>query len=148
MMRATIGLAALACLLAGQGESELARKDRERMQGKWKVLAAESRGEKVPAKDLEDLILLFEDDTIQVTEGGKTQKKYRFKLNPERKPREIDFTYTAGPKKGQTDRGIYQFQGDRLTFCIQENKDELRPREFATEADTGLFLVVLERLRP
>jgi uncharacterized protein (TIGR03067 family) len=148
-MKAMIALGAVAGLLALQTSElpELVRKDRERLQGTWKVIAAETGGEKVPAKDLAEMFLIFEDDTIQVRENKKVQVSYRFKLDPERKPKEINFTYTSGPKKDRTDRGIYLFQGERLTFCIQEDPLAPRPKVFDTESEGKLSLVVLERLK-
>jgi uncharacterized protein (TIGR03067 family) len=145
--RFAVGAAAL--LLVGQGSdvNELIRQDQKRLQGKWQVVAAENKGEKVLSKDIADLFLLIEDDTIQGLENKKTQVKYMFRLMPDKKPKRIDFTYTTGPKKGRTDRGIYQFQGERLTFCIQEDEMQLRPTEFATNPDSALSLVVLERVK-
>lgn len=148
-MKTTMALGILAAFLTMQTPEvvELIRKDKERLQGTWKVIAAESKGEKVPAKELNDLFLIFEDDMIQVQEDKKKQDRYTYRLTPDRKPKEIDFAYTKGPKKGRTDRAIYLFQGDRLTFCIQEDEAQPRPKEFNTEPDTALFLVVLERVR-
>jgi uncharacterized protein (TIGR03067 family) len=145
---ATVGTLAGLLVLQAAGEPEATRKDRDRLQGKWKVIAAQSKGEKVATKDLADLFLVFEDDGIQVVENKKTQVKYTYRLHAQDKPKQIDFTYTTGPKKGRTDRGIYRFQGERLTFCIQEDGAQPRPTEFATAADTALFLIVLERVQP
>jgi len=130
-----------------QDFDELVRAEQKRFQGTWKVIAAEQKGEKVPPKELEGLLLIVDGDTIQVKEGGKTQERFVYKLTPDRKPKQIDFTYKEGPKKGRTDRGIYKFQGDQLMFCIEENEKLTRPRDFATEADTSLSLVVLERVK-
>jgi len=148
-MKTTMVAGGLAVLFAMQTPevAELIRKDKERLQGTWKVIAAESKGEKVSAKDLGDLFLIFDGDTIQVQEDKKKQDRYSYRLTPDRKPKEIDFAYTKGPKKGRTDRAIYLFQGDRLTFCIQEDESQPRPKEFNTEPDTALFLVVMERVR-
>jgi uncharacterized protein (TIGR03067 family) len=148
-MKTTIGFGVLAALLAVQTSDlkELIRKDRERLQGTWKIIAAESKGEKVLSKDLGELFLIFDGDSIQVEEDKKKQDRYSFRLNPERKPKEIDFSYTKGPKNGRTDRAIYLFQGDRLTFCIQEDATQPRPKNFNTEPDTAFSLVVLERVK-
>jgi uncharacterized protein (TIGR03067 family) len=149
-MKSLLGLATVAAtLLAWQGSDldDLIRKDKERMQGSWRVIAAESKGEKVEAINLKGLLLTFEGDDIQVKENKEVQKRYAFKLRPDKKPKQIDFTYTAGPRRGKTDRGIYQFQGERLTFCIQEDEELARPREFETELKSSLFLVVLERVK-
>jgi uncharacterized protein (TIGR03067 family) len=148
-MKLTMSIGVLAALLATQNSDlkELIRKDKERLQGTWQIVAAESKGEKVPAKDLGELFLIFDGDSIQVQEDKKKQDRYTFRLNPERKPKEIDFSYTKGPKKGRTDRAIYLFQGDRLTFCIQEDETKGRPTDFKTEPKTELSMVVLERLK-
>jgi uncharacterized protein (TIGR03067 family) len=148
-MKTSIGLGVLAMLLAAQNSDlkELIRKDQERLQGTWRIIAAESTGERVPSKDLGELFLIFDGDSIQVQEDKKKQDRYTFRLNPERKPKEIDFSYTKGPKKGRTDRAIYLFQGDRLTFCIQEDETQARPKDFNTEPNTALSMVVLERVK-
>jgi uncharacterized protein (TIGR03067 family) len=148
-MKTLIGLSAMAALAIMQTSdpAELIRLEQKRLQGKWRVIAAESKGEKVPTKELGDIVLVFADDTIETFENKKSAVKYTYRLKPDRKPKQLDFVYSIGPKKGRIDRGIYLFQGDRLTFCIQE--DETRPRasEFKTDADSGLSLVVLERLK-
>src|ERR1043166_771666 len=108
---AIVTLLFISATQAGQDEQK-------RFQGTWKVIAAEQKGEKVKARDLEGLFLIIDGDAIQVRENGKVQERYTFKLIPDKKPKQITFTYTEGPKKGRTDRGIYRFLGDRLTFCI------------------------------
>jgi uncharacterized protein (TIGR03067 family) len=148
-MKMTLGFGVLAALLAAQNSDlkELIRKDQERLQGTWRIIAAESKGEKVASKDLGELFLIFDGDSIQVEEDKKKQDRYTFRLNPERKPKEIDFSYIKGPKKGRTDRAIYLFQRERLTFCIQEDETQGRPKDFNTEPNTALSLVVLERVK-
>ena len=146
MLIATAAIAAFVTVVVHAGDDRI-RDEQKRFQGTWKVVAAEQKGEKVPAKELEGLLLIISGDTIQVKENDKTQERYSFKLMPEKKPRQVDFTYKEGPRKGRTDRGIYQFQGDRLTFCIEEDEKVTRPRDFATNADSSLSLVVLERVK-
>ncbi len=148
-MTTRLTIIALGGLLLAQAVDveELVQKDRDRLQGTWKVISAESKGERVPARDIAGMALLIDGDSIRVREAGKVHDRYRYKINPARKPKEINFTYVAGPKKGRTDRGIYAFQGDRLLFCIQEEPLSPRPGEFATDPDTALFLVILERVK-
>jgi uncharacterized protein (TIGR03067 family) len=139
------------CVLAGAlavggGEvSELIRKDKAALQGTWKVTSAEDNGEKVPADDIKDLYLIFKGDAISIREGGKTDEKFAYLLNPAKTPSEIDMIFKAGPKKGQIDRGIYKIDGDTLRICIQSNKDSPRPRDFVTRANSNLSLVTLQR---
>jgi uncharacterized protein (TIGR03067 family) len=145
----TLFIVGAAALVLGQGTDvdALIRKDQKRLQGKWQVVAAETKGKRLVSKELGELYLVIEDDTIQVIENKKPATKYAFRLMPDKTPKRIDFMYTSGAKKGRTDRGIYQFQGERLTFCIQEDEKQLRPIEFATDSESALSLVVLERVK-
>ena len=134
-------------LLAGGDISAAIKKDKAALQGVWKVTASESKGEKVPAEDVKDLYLLFKGDAILIREGGKTAENFTFLLDPTKKVKEIDVTLKVGPQKGRVDRGIYQIDGGTLRICIQSNKDAPRPREFSTNANSELWLVVLQRTK-
>ena len=135
-------------ILAGGGDiSQAIKKDKGALQGTWKVIASESKGEKVPAEDIKDLFLIFRGEAILIREGGKTQDNFSFLLDPLKKIKEIDVTLKVGPQKGRVDRGIYEIDGDKLRICIQANKDEARPREFMSRANSELWLVVLQRTK-
>ena len=135
-------------LLGGGGDiSDAIKKDKAALQGVWKVTASESKGEKVSAEELKDLHLLFRGDAILIREGGTTAENFTFLLDPIKKTKEIDVTLKVGPQKGRVDRGIYEIDGDRLRICIQSNKDAPRPREFSTNANSELWLVVLQRTK-
>lgn len=145
-MKACLLVLAGGCLVwAGDNSVELMRKDRERLQGDWKVVQAVSKGVVVPKEELEDLHLIFKDDLIQVREGDKVNDKFNFKIDPTKKPKEIDFTFSDGPKKGRTDKAIYLLDGDDLKFCIQEAKDGARPTDFVSKTGAEVSLVVLKR---
>jgi uncharacterized protein (TIGR03067 family) len=131
-----------AVLFLAGGAAEDARK----LQGTWQVLAAEDDGEVVAEEDLKQLRVVFTDDNVQVKEGAKAQKKFTFKLDPKKSPKAIDFTYTDGPKKGMTDRGIYLLEGDYLKLCIR-TKDGERPTVFASKEGSQVFLIVLRRAK-
>jgi uncharacterized protein (TIGR03067 family) len=137
-----------AVLLSGGGDiSEAIKKDKAALQGTWNVTASASKGEKVPEADLKDLFLIFRGKAILIREGGKTEEKFSFLLDPLKKTKEIDLTLKVGPQKGRIDRGIYQIDGDTLRICIQSNKDSLRPREFRSPAGSDLWLVTLQRTK-
>jgi uncharacterized protein (TIGR03067 family) len=135
-------------LAPGGGDiTELIKKDRAALQGTWKVVASEDNGEKVPADDLKGLFLSFNGDAIAIKEGGKAEERFSFLLNPTKKPKEMDLTIQVGAKKGQTDRAIYQFDGDYLRICIQSNKDNARPTDFVSRAGSNRWLVVLQKTK-
>jgi uncharacterized protein (TIGR03067 family) len=147
-MNALSAISITTLLLALGGDiTELIKKDRAALQGTWQVVASEDNGEKVAAEDLKGLFLIFKGDAIAIREEGKAEERFSFLLDPTKKPREIDLTIKVGPKKGQTDRAIYQFDGDVLRICIQSNKDAPRPRDFTSKVGSKLWLVVLQKTK-
>lgn len=143
------GMVPLFVVLMGAGPRccDDEKKEVRRLQGAWKVVRAESKGEQVPMEDLLQLAIIFVDDAIQVKEGDKINEKFVYALDLKHKPRRIDFTFTDGPKKGRTDRAIYKLDGDDLQICIQEDRNAPRPTDFVTKQGTSLSMVVLKRAR-
>ena len=68
------------------------------------------------------------------------------KVDPNKSPAHIDFTYEDGPAKGTTLKGIYKIEGDTLTICYGGfGKD--RPTEFASKPGSGTILIVQKRAK-
>jgi len=141
----SVALWAVACTMVLSG-GDAGKKDTAALQGTWKVTASTSKGEKVPAKDL-DLLLSIKGDSITVREGGKTVMNFTYSVDPTKKVKEIDLTLGVGPQKGRIDRGIYEIDGDTLRICIQSNKDAPRPTEFVSRTDSEVWLVILQRTK-
>jgi uncharacterized protein (TIGR03067 family) len=140
------GILLIAAIVVG-GDVDAIRRDRAALQGVWRVTASEQGGEKVPAEDLKDLYLIFLGDAIHIREGGKSEEKFAFTLDPTKKLKEMDLTIRFGPNKGRIDRAIYDLDGNRLRICIQGDKDAPRPRDFSTRAGGKLWLVVLQKAK-
>jgi len=66
------------------------------------------------------------------------------KLDPTKKPKAIDITFTAGERKGQMVLGIYEIEGDTFRVCVARPGDE-RPAEFSAKAGSGRTLVAYQR---
>jgi uncharacterized protein (TIGR03067 family) len=131
---------------AGAGD-DLDKTDLKNMQGIWKVILAESKGERVPFGDIQELLIVIDGSRGLVREDGKTQDVFRFEIDSAKKPKHINFIYTEGQKKGRTDKGIYLLERDSLRFCIDQDKEKGRPGKFDTQPGTDLFLVVLQRIK-
>ena len=56
-------------------------------------------------------------------------------------PSSIDYTLVRGPHRGQTQRGIYELDGEVARYCMAAPGDE-RPAEFVTRAGDGRTLSV------
>ena len=151
-MKLIAPLFCLSCLLFASGlfaagNEEPDKADLKNLQGLWKVILAESKGERVPFGDIQELLVVIEGSRGLVREDGKTQDVFRFEIDAAKKPKHINFIYTEGQKKGRTDRGIYLLERDALRFCIEQDKEKARPGKFDTQAGTDLFLIVLQRIK-
>ena len=66
---------------------------------------------------------------------------------PDRLPKEIDFTPTEGGNKGKTYRGLYEVKAGRLRFCYR-GPGSSRPRDFSDQHDPktngGTVFIVLK----
>jgi hypothetical protein len=55
-------------------------------------------------------------------------------------------THADGSKKGETKKGIYLLEGDRLKICFGNEDD--RPKELTAEADSEQVMYTLRRKKP
>jgi uncharacterized protein (TIGR03067 family) len=134
--------ALLACslgllLLAGAAPGGDAKKDQDKLQGKW---LAELDGKKVELK--------FTKDQFAITfSDGNQEKVFKgtVKINPDGKPKHIDLTIEEGDKfVGETALGIYELDGDTLKWCSNSPGKAERPSEFPAmqgEVAGSLYLV-------
>jgi uncharacterized protein (TIGR03067 family) len=114
--------------------------DKHRLQGAWLAESAEALGAPLPADQVRQMRLEFTDGGVRIWQPGKPVQEGAFKLDPAAAPKEIDAIRSAA-----VTRGIYRFDGDRLTLCMGEPGPD-RPREFRTGPDTGpLVLGTLRR---
>ena len=93
-------------------------KDREPLQGTWKIVSIKSRD-----KDSElDLELVLKGDGATLRQPGKEQKEqFRFTLDPTVTPKAIDFWKSTddGKRAEEVDRSwLYEVKGDELKICI------------------------------
>jgi len=147
-MGSRIAVLCVVCVLAVRGlaQDDAAKKDKEAMQGEWRILKAYDNGEKVPVRDIKDMTIKFAGSTVVVREGDKVQDRFAIKLDPGKKPKAIDFLVTEGKKKGTTDLGIYLLEGDSLKLSIKEGGPD-RPKEFASKAGSKIFYLELQRIK-
>ncbi len=135
-------LAAVAGTPAVAGtDAQAPREDRESLRGTWKMTSVEWQGKEAPAA------AAFTRGEWEVTADrlifrlGKNSVAWTYTRDGAKTPGEIDLTATSGPEKGQTLRGIYKLEGDRLRICYGKE----RPTTFATGPGQDQVLMVLRR---
>lgn len=79
-----------------------------------------------------------------VQREGKTIVQGSTKIDPTKKPKQSEATYTEGELKGKTVLAIYEIDGDNMKACAAlSGKD--RPTEFISEPGSGHVLITYKR---
>jgi uncharacterized protein (TIGR03067 family) len=150
-MRVSLLTAVAVGLLVGAGvPAGQRKKDKAALQGVWKVVTIEHGQTK--KEDNEGHELVFKGDEFTLRKGDQTIFKGKFKLDPAKKPKQIDLDITEDVKNksvGQTAEGIYALEKDRLKCCIMEpGSGGARPTEFSAPEGTKQVVVTLKRANP
>lgn len=150
MMRCQFPIVMLVLFSAGQLAAQTpnertAPDEKLRMQGIWQPIRLERKGEFVEDSFRPTARIVVANDTVLFQVDGKTLVHLRFQIEPGRSPKQIDFTCTSGPAKGQVLRGIYSFTGDRLTLCWPLDPAAPRPVIFLDAPDKDHATLTLER---
>lgn len=127
---ALVALAASQKCTAGDAKSEL--------EGIWNLVYFERDGKEVKLQS--ETQSIFTGDKFVVKRGDEVIAGGTFKLDPSKKPKTLDVTYSEGPDKGKSFKSIYQLEGDILKFCRAGSPDQGRPTDFRTKPDNGQFV--------
>ena len=98
----------LACILVGlllgpDAPKDDAKKDKENLQGTWKAVTVEAGGK--VQDEAEEHRLIFSGDEFSIKKGEETMIKGKFKIDPSKKPKEIDMEFIEAKRenlKGKT----------------------------------------------
>ncbi len=137
-------------LLGAEEKKSDFKKDREALQGAWRVVSSEAGG-KDQTEEFKDHLLIFEGDTFVLKKGDAVGLKGTFQLDPSKKPRAIDMTITEGGQegdKGKVLHGIYEVDKGTLKWCTAEPGGTGRPKEFSTKEGINHMLVTLKKEKP
>jgi uncharacterized protein (TIGR03067 family) len=114
-----------------------------KLQGTWEFLSMEADGAPKPDAEYRKYAVVFKDDVWTVLDGGNVKAETKFELDSKANPKTIDLY----PVDGRILQGIYKLDGDRFTMCDRGTEKGDRPTKFATEANSGLVLVTLRRVK-
>ena len=88
----------------------------KRFEATWKFVSIEVEGKSVPAERFEEDRLILKGKQFTSTVQGNTTHG-TFKIDPTATPKTIDITFTDGPGKDNTQKGIYELDGDTQKIC-------------------------------
>jgi uncharacterized protein (TIGR03067 family) len=143
MCLSTVVIALLAASGILQGSAQKPGDDElKKIQGTWQFVSQEMEGKPRPREELAKLTITFTGDKWSVREGDKVVQAGTHKLDPTKKPAQVDAIVTEGEDKGSKMLGIYELKGDTLKVCFDPQGKE-RPTGLTSKA--GQFAAVLER---
>ena len=139
-------------LVADSSKEEAAKREREKLQGVWILVAEEFDGKKTFPKEGVKVSMRVEikgDKYALTVEEGKemTSVGGAVKFDPSQKPKAVDFQFEQFGRKTPVE-GMYELDGDNLKLCFQIFEGEPRPKDFSTKKDSGQALMVWKREKP
>ena len=146
-MMAALGVAVVALVVRAliAADAEDAKKDLDKLQGTWVLVAGERDGKKFTEEEVKKTMLFVRGETFRIPESSvATSEDGTIKIDPSKTPKEINATTGSGPDKGKTWQGIYELDADTYKVCFAPpNKD--RPTEFSSKAGSGHLLQLWSR---
>jgi uncharacterized protein (TIGR03067 family) len=119
-------------------------KEMDRLDGAWHVVAAEEKGQKIPANKLPIEKIVFARKAPVKSPAGCQAMTYSIDLA--KSPKTISATEATDRAKKMTFAGIYQIDDDKLKLCLVPGGKDI-PAEFATKPDKDMILLELKRVK-
>jgi uncharacterized protein (TIGR03067 family) len=134
---------ALIIFLAVNTDDAAIRKEVQRLEGTWKVVAMEAEGKKVAEKDIPFETVVFKQGKIDVErERKKGAAVLMYKLDVSKTPKTISVKDET-VKKNHDVNGIYSLDGDKLKICLISKG--AAPTEFKIASDSEGIILELKR---
>lgn len=112
------------------------------LEGDWRFESLEIDGAAMPAAALTQSRILIDGDCFR-TESPEANYEGVFTIDVDATPPRIDIEFVEGPEAGNWSYGLFELDGDEVTFCLGLTGAS-RPAGFVTSAGSGH---ALERLR-
>ena len=124
--------------------------DKDRLQGKWLLVAGETNGKPFRKEMLDRrLTVVVVGDKWDQFIGEETKPdSWSFTTDAAKSPKQIDFTDLSPDAKGDEKKmvGIYELDGDKLRVCNRRPGVINRPAEFRS-ADKDTVIRIYERMK-
>jgi uncharacterized protein (TIGR03067 family) len=143
-MKRLIAILALLALMTSVARSDPMEDAVKAVIGNWSPVEFRQGGKQtVPPELLRFYRLTITKDKFILTapEGNEVGTSV---VRPDKNPKEIDITGTAGPSKGRTFLGIYEVVNGQLRICYDVTGKQ-RPTEFRDLPDGTTLLSVFRR---
>jgi uncharacterized protein (TIGR03067 family) len=145
-MRGIVPMIAVLGLLGSAGAQDSIKKEMAQLEGEWSMVSGKANGQSMPEETVKSGKRVASDGETTIEIGGQVYFKAKFSIDATKKPKAIDYAMTEGPTKGKTHLGIYELDGDRVTFCFAAPGQD-RPTEFTANEGSRRTLSVWKRDR-
>lgn len=124
-----------------------AKTELARLVGTWKVTSYHRDGVEVIGNDSGGLTITFDKDGA-FTWGNDHEPSGKIaRIDPSKNPKEIDYLFTAGERKGKTMKAIYKLDAETFTDCCAAEGEDTRPKEFKSTGDNRFHLLAYKRVK-
>lgn len=126
---------------ADPGKDDPSKGDLDKLRGTWLTVSLVNNGktlvdEKAPPKEGPITKLVYEGNRWMIKVGDKTVAGGVFKIDPTKKPKEIDILDESGVKNDKAKLGIYELNGDIYKYCLAP-AGKPRPTDFTSKEGSG-----------
>jgi len=114
--------------------------DAKKLEGTWKIVTFETSRKQPTEEDLQKGRVVFQDGMMILRGTGK-EEKGTVKLDPTKKPKEMDLAVNDGK---ETALFIYEIDGDNLKLCWRKPGGG-RPTTFTGKDNSGYMVLKREK---
>jgi uncharacterized protein (TIGR03067 family) len=135
----------LLVFLAPDAPETPSQKDIGRLDGTWKVTAAEYKGKKMDKPPIEEVVFASGkagEEAAKMKGAGV----FKYRIEPGKSPKVIEATAAKEEGKQQKLVGIYEIGEDTLNLCLVPGDKKL-PDGFKTKPDDEAFVLELKRVK-
>jgi uncharacterized protein (TIGR03067 family) len=148
-MTSQLIVAAVVLVAAEAPTEDAAKKNLKKMEGTWMLIGHVHEGKTTTEKENKQarVKLIIKGDKYSIYFGAKEAGKGTIRLDPAKKPKEIDLILAGKDSKGQVMLGIYELKDDVLKVC-NAVPGKARPEEFSAKKGSRRYLITYKRLKP
>ncbi|HKB05736.1 MAG TPA: TIGR03067 domain-containing protein [Gemmataceae bacterium] len=127
---------------AGLGIGDDAENDLKKLAGTWEEVSHTADGKAKTADEVKGRTVVIDaSGKWEAFQDGTSLLKGTVKLDPAQKPRAADWTIEGSDMVAKS---IYEVDGDTWKHCFSLTE---RPKEFGSKEGSGVYYIVLKRVK-
>ena len=141
-MKKTLLSIAVVLTAAASGIGDDAADDLKKLTGTWEEMSHTADGKAKPADEVKGRTVVIDAaGKWEAFQDGTSILKGTVKLDPAKKPRAADWAIEGSDMVA---KGIYEVDGDTWKHCFTLTE---RPTEFGSKEGSGVYYIVLKRVK-